>query len=78
MVRCSISGASVLAPDTEIDNSVLDMGPLQDSGVGVVGTSISFNRYFYKYDQPQDPKVIANEILDLEKGLEEFMKGFLK
>ena len=54
------------------------MGPLQDSGVGVVGTSISFNRYFYKYDQPQDPKVIANEILDLEKGLEEFMKGFLK
>lgn len=66
------------APDTEIDNSVLDMGPLQDSGVGVVGTSISFNRYFYKYDQPQDPKVIANEILDLEKGLEEFMKGFLK
>lgn len=66
------------APETEIDTSVKDVGPLQDGEVGVVGTSISFNRYFYKYEQPRDPAEIAREILELEDGLESFLKGFLK
>ena len=66
------------APETTIDTDVKDTGPLQDGHTGIVGTSISFNRYFYKYEQPRDPKEIANEILDLEDGLESFMKGFLK
>ncbi|MBT1162891.1 class I SAM-dependent DNA methyltransferase [Bifidobacterium sp. SO1] len=66
------------APETSIDPNVKDSGPLQDDGVGAVGTSISFNRYFYQYEQPRDPKEIANEILELEDGVESFMKGFLK
>ena len=66
------------APETEIDMNVKDSGPLQDGQTGVVGTSISFNRYFYKYEQPRDPKEIAKEILDLEDGLEAFMRDFLK
>lgn len=65
------------APETVIDKTVTDVGPLQDFEVGVVGTNISFNKYFYHYEAPRDPKVIADEILELEKGLESFMEGFL-
>lgn len=65
------------APETVIDESVTDSGPLQDGKVGVVGTNISFNKYFYHYEMPKDPKEIAAEILELEKGLESFMEGFL-
>ncbi len=66
------------APESEIDVNVKDSGPLQDGQVGVVGTSINFNRYFYEYEEPRDPKEIAKEILELEDGLELFMKGFLQ
>lgn len=65
------------APETSIDKEVKDTGPLQDGQIGVVGTSISFNRYFYKYEQPRDPKEIAKEILELEDGLESFLRRFL-
>lgn len=66
------------APDAEVDESVIDAkGPLADHEVGEVGTSISFNRYFYEYERPRDPKVIASEILELEDGLRELMRGFL-
>lgn len=65
------------APETWVDNTVTDKGPLQDGLVGVVGTGISFNNYFYQFKQPRSPKEIADEILELENGLEEFMKGFL-
>lgn len=66
------------APDTVIDESVVDAkGPLADGNTGQVGTSISFNRYFYEYKQPRDPGEIAKEILELENGLGEFMRGFL-
>lgn len=65
------------APETWIDESVRDEGPLQDEKVGVVGTNISFNKYFYHYEEPRKPEVIAKEIMELESGLEEFMKGFL-
>lgn len=76
------------APDAVVDESVIDepkfdkktgltANPLGDGGVGVVGTSISFNRYFYKYDKPRDPEVIAKEILELEAGLGALMRGLL-
>ena len=65
------------APETWIDESVRDEGPLQDEKVGVVGTNISFNKYFYHYEEPRKPEVIAKEIMELESGLEEFMKEFL-
>lgn len=66
------------APETFIDESVIDKGPLQDGKVGVVGTNISFNKYFYHYEEPRNPKDIAAEILELENGLEAFMEGFLR
>lgn len=66
------------APETFIDESVIDKGPLQDGKVGVVGTNISFNKYFYHYENPRKPQEVATEILELENGLESFMEGFLK
>lgn len=66
------------APETHIDESVVDSGPMQDGKVGVVGTKISFNEYFYHYEEPRRPEEIAKEILELEDGLEGFMKEFLK
>jgi len=66
------------AEDAWIDETVIDKGPLADGGIGVVGTNISFNRYFYHYEIPRDPEEIAREILDIENGLESFMEGFLK
>lgn len=65
------------APETWIDETVRDKGPLQDGGVGVVGTNISFNKFFYHYEEPRKPEEIAAEIMELESGLEEFMKEFL-
>lgn len=66
------------APDTVVDETVTDeKGPLADGNVGQVGTSISFNRYFYKYEKPREPQVIAKEILELEEGLGSFMREFL-
>lgn len=65
------------APETWIDETVTDEGPLQDGKVGIVGTNISFNKYFYRYEEPRKPEVIAKEIMELESGLEEFMKEFL-
>ncbi|WP_051208962.1 hypothetical protein [Butyrivibrio sp. WCD3002] len=70
------------APDTWIDMSVTDSGEkmagMGDDKVGLVGTKISFNNYFYHYDTPRKPREIADEILELENGLESFMEGFLK
>lgn len=66
------------APETEIDMNAKDFGPLQDDQTGVVGTSISFNRYFYKHEQPRDPSEIAKEILEIEDGIESFLRDFLK
>ena len=65
------------APETWIDESVRDKGPLQDGQVGVVGTGISFNKFFYHYEEPRKPEEIAKEIMELESGLEGFMKEFL-
>ena len=65
------------APETWIDESVRDKGPLQDGQVGIVGTNISFNKFFYHYEEPRRPEEIAAEIMELESGLEGFMKEFL-
>lgn len=65
------------APESWIDETVRDKGPLQDGKVGVVGTNISFNKFFYHYEEPRKPEEIAKEIMELESGLEEFMKEFL-
>lgn len=65
------------APETWIDETVLDKGTLPDGKVGVVGTNISFNKFFYHYEEPRKPEEIAKEIMELECGLEEFMKEFL-
>ena len=65
------------APETWIDESVRDKGPLQDGQVGIVGTNISFNKFFYHYEEPRRPEEIAKEIMELESGLEGFMKEFL-
>lgn len=66
------------APDAWIDESVTDTGNLSDHGVGVVGTNISFNKYFYHYEEPRKPEDIAKEIVELEKGLGSFEEEFLK
>jgi type I restriction enzyme M protein len=66
------------APETWIDESVVDKGPLQDGKVGVVGTGISFNTYFYHYEASRDPKDIAKEIIELEGQLGSFEEEMLK
>lgn len=66
------------APETHIDESVVDDWSRGDGKVGVVGTKISFNEYFYHYEEPRRPEEIAKEILELEDGLEGFMRGFLE
>ena len=69
------------APDTWIDETIRDVPgakiPLGDRGVGVVGTNISFNKYFYHYEMPREPEEIAKEIRELERGLESFLEGML-
>lgn len=66
-------------PDAWIDkNGTDEKGSIPDHKVGTVGTKISFNKYFYKYETPKEPEVLANELLELENGLEVFLKGFVK
>jgi len=69
------------APDTWIDETVRDTPgakiPLGDRGVGVVGTNISFNKYFYHYEMPREPQEIADEIRELERGLESFLEDVI-
>ena len=63
--------------DAWIDENVLDKGPLDDHKVGVVGTDITFNKYFYKPILPREPKDVAKEIKELESGLESSMEELL-
>lgn len=62
--------------DAWIDKNVLDKGPLDDHEVGVVGTDITFNKYFYKFEKPRDPKDISKEIEVLENEFKTFMEDF--
>lgn len=65
-----------VADETAIDEPKLDKktgitsNPLGDGEVGVVGASISFNRYFYEYEQVREPEAVADEIRALQAELD--------
>lgn len=64
--------------DAWIDETATDeKGPLSDHQVGQVGTYMSFNRYFYKYEMPREPKEIVDELIVLEKDMEGSLKELL-
>ena len=66
------------APDAWVDTSVVDDGVLRDGGIGIVGTNISFNKYFYEYKQQRAPEEIAKEIMDLEEQTAAMMKELFR
>ena len=57
-------------PDTWVNEDVRDSGPFADGEIGVVGTKISFDKYFYHYEAPREPADIMSEIEALEAGIE--------
>ncbi|MDI1270494.1 MAG: class I SAM-dependent DNA methyltransferase [Polaromonas sp.] len=59
-------------PDARVNKDIKDEA---DGQVGKVGYEINFNRYFYVYKAPRKPKVIADELLEMEKRFLELMKG---
>lgn len=62
-------------PDAWIDESVIDTGIMGDQKVGIVGTQISFDKYFYHYEAPRNPEDIMAEFKALEPEIEAAMKG---
>ena len=62
-------------PDAWVDESVVDTGIMGDQQVGIVGTQISFDKYFYHYEAPRKPEDIMAEIKELEPEIEEALKG---
>lgn len=62
-------------PDAWVDETVTDEGVMGDHKVGVVGTQISFDKYFYHYEAPRDPAEIMGEIRALEPEIEDTLKG---
>ena len=62
-------------PDAWVNKDIKDDA---DGLVGKVGYEINFNRYFYVYKAPRKPKVIADEILEMEKRFVELMKGVVE
>lgn len=58
------------APEAVVDESVTDNGILGDGKVGVVGTNINFNKYFYHYEMPRKPEEIEAEIQTTAKDIE--------
>jgi type I restriction enzyme M protein len=59
-------------PDAWVNTDVKDEA---DGQVGKVGYELNFNRYFYVYQPPRKPEVIAEEIREMEKNFLELMKG---
>ena len=59
-------------PDAWVNETIRDE---KDGQVGKVGYEINFNRYFYVYKPPRPPRVIAEEIREMEKRFLELMKG---
>ena len=57
------------APDTIVDESITDVGNLSDGKVGIVGTNINFNKYFYHYEMPRKPEEIKKEIETAAKDI---------
>lgn len=62
-------------PDAWVDETVIDTGVMGDRKTGVVGTQISFDKYFYHYEAPRDPAEIMAELEALEPEIEEALKG---
>ena len=62
-------------PDAWVNESVVDTGIMGDQQVGIVGTQISFDKYFYHYEAPRKPEDIMAEIKALEPEIEEALKG---
>ena len=62
-------------PDAWVDETVIDTGVMGDRRTGVVGTQISFDKYFYHYEAPRDPAEIMAELEALEPEIEEALKG---
>lgn len=62
-------------PDAWVDETVTDEGVMGDHKVGIVGTQISFDKYFYHYEAPRDPAEIMGEIRALEPEIEDALKG---
>lgn len=64
-------------PDAMVDTSALDP---QDGQPGIVGYEVNFNKYFFKYELPEDPDVIYSEVCsltkELQKAIEEFHLNF--
>ena len=62
-------------PDAVIEKTVVDD---TDGQIGPVSYKINFNKYFYKYEPPRDPAVIATEIVALEDETSRMMKELFK
>ena len=62
-------------PDAVIDKTVVDD---TDGQIGPVSYEINFNKYFYKYESPREPAVIAAEIVALEEETSRMMKELFK
>ncbi|MBV8884676.1 MAG: SAM-dependent DNA methyltransferase [Chroococcidiopsidaceae cyanobacterium CP_BM_RX_35] len=58
--------------DAWIDESYKDE---QDQKTGVVGYTINFNRYFYKYEPPESLDVIEEKIAKLEEEIAALLKA---
>ncbi len=66
---------SPYVPDAWVDETVIDKGVMGDKEIGVVGTLISFDKFFYHYEPPRDPAEIMAELDALEPEIEEALKG---
>lgn len=58
-------------PDAWIDEATRDE---KDGQVGIVGTEINFNRYFYKYQPPRKLKDIHADIVKMEEKFTELLR----
>ena len=58
--------------DAWIDDAYKDE---QDQQTGIVGYTINFNRYFYKYEPPEKLHIIEKKIEDLEKEIAALLKA---
>ncbi len=64
--------------DAWIDENVIDNKYLKgDNMVGIVGTNINFNKFFYAYNEPRDPKEIAEEIKNITIEIDKLTKELL-
>ena len=67
-------------PDTWVNEDVRDNWTIGDGTVmgdgevGIVGTQISFDKYFYRYEPPRAPEDIMTEIEALEAEIEQSLK----